>query len=333
MSDLAKAAMGRHKPSGKVYTDADTRKWLAGPGEEVGPWTDVPRPGSAPKQSSGYFGPGNEDIEPIDWEGDIERSLDVLRDANLMGRRINNVGGTKTQAESALEDDARAGYKQAFVTAPLVGASFAGGPVGSAAMAALLGDSALEFAQDPSAGNAVGVGLSALPLAGKAFGAVRGARAARAERSAVDGIKSTYGAGDMGAYQRGMPKPGALTPANPQLPDSVERLMGGGRKPGFGEQMLDDLKTAEVGPKGPMVRPDADGPGAQLTDALAGGRASLFPRETPAVAPRRVPAGVSGDEFAGVQPYGPSTKLSPEEAAAEDEFWQQIMAQFGAFAR
>jgi hypothetical protein len=200
-------------------------------------------------------------------------------------------------------------------------------------MAALLGDSALEFAQDPSAGNAVGVGLSALPLAGKAFGAVRGARAARAERSAVDGIKSTYGAGDMGAYQRGMPKPGALTPANPQLPDSVERLMGGGRKPGFGEQMLDDLKTAEVGPKGPMVRPDADGPGAQLTDALAGGRASLFPREMPAVAPRRVPAGVSGDEFAGVQPYGPSTKLSPEEAAAEDEFWQQIMAQFGAFAR
>lgn len=381
MSELADIALGRRKPSGKVYTDADVRKWTAGPGEEVGPWTDVPRSGATPKKSGSYFGPGNEDIQPVDWEGDIERSLDVLRDANLMSRRINNVGGTKTQAEGALEQDARDGYKQAFVTAPLVGASFAGGPVGSAAMAALLGESAYDFAEDPSVGNAVGMGLSALPLAGKGISALRGARAAAKEAEAVNGIRGTYGAGDMGAFQRGMPKPGGQMPVGRDITEAIPYTPGvgsskagpvargmtqgnasnqaksvigglqGGDFPGpqaieeipasiqglgrttgtgWGQSMLDDLRTAEVGPKNNSYGYYAEAAKNPTTPEFAATESARIAADPRA---QRVPTGVGGDEFAGVQPYGKATELSPEEAAAEDEFWNEIMGRFAAFAR
>ena len=77
-------------------------------------------------------------------------------------------------------------------------------------------------------------------------------------------------------------------------------------------------KAMPTAPTMPVSRPP-------LTSTNAGPTWTPKAYPTPTPGPvTKVPMGVSGNEFAGVQPYGPSTDLTAEELAASPEFWDMI---------
>jgi hypothetical protein len=370
-NDLVSLAGGPRKPTSRLYTNADVQRHENNPGTTYGEWTDGPK--AAAQRAAAAAVSEDLNYDPL---LELDRASNMATRNQQMIDVINDKHGAPTAEEGRLQEASRIGpvIKDAVLGAA-VPASFLGGPVGPAAMALLGISGAMDFAEDPSLESGAMAGLGLMPVVGRAAGGAKRMIGAAREKRAVDGIRNTYGAGDMGAYQRGMPRPGSPLPAGRDMTEAIPYTpgVGSGRTdrvaagmtrgnssnvakremadgmsgdfpapqaapaslaglerttgPGWGQSMLADLAKpgTQVGPRGPMARPDVDGPGAQLTDALANGKASLFPRADFEVPVQRIAPGKVGDEFAGVQPYGPSTKLTPEEELLQEEFWESII--------
>lgn len=242
--------------------------------------------------------------------------------------------------------------------APVVGAakaaaipaSFLGGPVGMIAGGALAVEGLNAAVKDPSVTNVGMAGLGALPFMRLAKG-VRGATKTADTVGEVDRFMPNKPGATGPPRGVEIPKPGGTpyqrptpyTPADPYMANTsakvsapragdaadttpsvtamVDRYLP--NQPGILEDMVRETMTKPVGPRG-LGLVDEGVPNNPVALELEAGRQADLAEHLAT----RVPRGVSGDEFAGVQPYGPSTKLTPEEALMEDEFWETFIRNY-----
>lgn len=183
MSDLGDR-VGPNKPSSKkTFTDADTRHWLAGPGEIVGPWENVP--GAKPAVPAGYD-PEDLNYDPLASIANAERMLSdnqqFINRVNAPDRAAGDAAGAREEARLRGRTGIGAGIADAFKEHPVrmirnVGMSAALPLTAGAGLPAELANGALaaegvaNAVEDPSAMN---IGMAALPVIGPA---IRGARA------------------------------------------------------------------------------------------------------------------------------------------------------------
>lgn len=141
-------------------------------------------------------------------DGGVDQMLSdahsYLADPTTFGYQldVNRKASQPTAEEGRLREDARVAPVLAQAgRAALIPASFLGGPVGMAAGGAMTLDAIDELINNPSVTNAIPVALGALPFVKP----IRNAMKARNEAKAVDEIRQTYGAGDMGAFRAERP--------------------------------------------------------------------------------------------------------------------------------
>jgi hypothetical protein len=203
----------------KVWTDADTRKWLAGPGEVVGPWQNVqPAAGIKGKPKAQV----DEDLnfDPLASLANAQRMVSdnqqFLNRINAGNRDAGDAAGAKEQERLKGRTGFLAGVVDNIKEHPIRTARDVAGaaaiPVsmgaGVPALAAggLLAAEGLNNAiQDPTAFNIGSAAIGALPVVGQGRGLLNEAVALKKEAEAVKGIRATFGAGDMGAFREGMP--------------------------------------------------------------------------------------------------------------------------------
>jgi len=130
--------------------------------------------------------------------------------------------------------------------------------------------------------------------------------------------------------QRALPpgQPWRQLEAPGQTPESLTALLGADDA---GMQLMNDLPVGQQS----IDRKSLDmllGEMDQNLSALPG--KERLPVQASATTPQRMPMFARGDEYADVRANGGAfdprnTRLDPEEAAAEDEFWSLIAASMG----
>lgn len=135
-------------------------------------------------------------------DGGVDAALtdakQYLADPTTFGYQldVNRKASQPTAEEGRLRDSARIAPVMAEAArGALIPASFLGGPVGMAAGGAMTLDALDDLINDPSIQNAIPAALGALPFVKP----IRSAMKARSEAKAVQQMRNTYGAGDMGA--------------------------------------------------------------------------------------------------------------------------------------
>ncbi len=323
----------------RLYTNADLvpRKALSIQRERAQEPSPMPDPLGFPQPTSA------QDIDKLVAEAQAHTDQEIAR----AHKPVSDLAAQRAEASLSPMGVAKR-YGKALLDPALMAASFVPGPIGMAANTVYAGQAAKDMYQHPSVGNAVGLGLSMLPGIGHLRGLLgKGAKAAGAvgkEARVPTSIGSEF------PYR---PRYASATPSYPRGPVASPYQPSGVRQAARTiEERVDVPVTQETGASG--------GPDDTVEQILASLGAKDLPqigvkqvnaaKLTPAdwaelntfmgkgvsdsekavmrheVSPgvTRVPRGVSGDEYsyAGqkVQPYGPSTQLTPEEAAAAPEF-------------
>lgn len=246
------------------------------------------------------------------------------------------------------------------IKAAALPASFLGGPVGMAAGGYYALQGLDEAIEDPSVGNAAMAGLGVLPFVKPVKAAMAASRTAKDMKN----IRSTYGAGDMGAtFSREVPYragggaasgPRSAPPKPDPQPHTPQGYMGVIERM---KQQLESLRPESLTVQKPTPgiipddilsrmdeapNPSAPFPKSQRQSIFDDGEkadrewfAAQGPAKSRVVPPvQRVPPGARGDEYAEIRANGGAfdkrnTELSPEELAGEDEFWEVIAKAFG----
>lgn len=252
------------------------------------------------------------------------------------------------------------------VKAAAVPAAFLSGPIGMAAGAYLTAEGIKSAVDAPTAMNVSMAGLGMLPFvkpAMKVFG--KGARAVGKVVGEVDRFMPNTPGFSGPSKAQVIPKEGSRvpfareTPFNPAEPHMANMP---GPRPAYADTAADRVQGSvdrfmPNTPAGAQVMPAAEtmpqsamslverympntpsSGGDDLTQTLmqqadefdngaVPAHLAELDRLHEASIARRVPNGVVGDEFAGIKPWSKDNALTPEELAAEDEFWESLIRQ------
>lgn len=216
--------------------------------------------------------------------------------------------------------------------------SFASGPVGAAAAVPLSIEALSQFAQDPSL---LGAGMAAAT----ALPAMRMARGAKKAAAMADPFPRAT-AGAKWAQSREVPYrggSGVSTPSMPQASAAPSRVPAPVEESGLrivAKKQLEEAKRRRFDAiENRPPEPIRTGSMASLVDDAGEAADREFmaanpPKSKFAPPTTKVPMGVGGDEYASIRENGGAfnkelNTLTPEEAAAEDEFWVRIAQMFG----